>query len=227
MSNYLDKYFDDKEETTPVSTSTRNSSLDKYFKDEDDTIKTKPRVSIVDKYFDDFDSDNIIKADAYDSDAVGIDAWAQDSGRMTSLSNYMISRFGKEDGSKKEEETNKQYIQRFLTHARSFENNSVGLMGQIDYLRGADDNQRVEFGEVYDEYLKLPSFWQEGGDSAVRAVRDTVGQMLFDPLTLVGLGVGKVVTSTVGKVALSRIPNHWSESSLFAVPSKGAGTGAP
>ena len=144
---------------------------------------------------------SLFEVEQYDSDAVGIDAWAQDSGRMTSLSNYMISRFGKEDGSKKEEETNKQYIQRFLTHARSFENNSVGLMGQIDYLRGADDNQRVEFGEVYDEYLKLPSFWQEGGDSAVRAVRDTVGQMLFDPLTLVGLGVGKVVTSTVGKVA--------------------------
>ena len=33
-----------------------------------------------------------IKPDAYDSDAVGIDAWAQNSGRMTSLSNYMISK---------------------------------------------------------------------------------------------------------------------------------------
>ena len=45
---------------------------------------------------------SLFEVEQYDSDAVGIDAWAQDSGRMTSLSNYMISRFGKEDGSKKE-----------------------------------------------------------------------------------------------------------------------------
>ena len=74
-------------------------------------------------------------------------------------------------------------------------------MSQIDYLRGAKDKERIEFGEVYDEYLKLPSFWEDGGDSAVRAVRDTVGQMLFDPINLLGLGVAKFATATVGKVA--------------------------
>ena len=107
MSSYIDKYFDDKEEDTPVF-SKPNTILDKYFKEETDEDSTKiksSRNTVLDKYFDDPDNPNIIKPDAYESDAVGIDAWAQDSSRMGSLSNYMISRFGKEDGSKKEKES--------------------------------------------------------------------------------------------------------------------------
>ena len=180
-----------------------SNSFDNLFDEEEKISSTNPFDELLaSKDEDENTLAPLIKADAYESDAVGIDAWAQDQDRMNELSSYMVSRFGEENGVKKKEESNEDYIKRFITHARGIENNSVRLMGQIDYLRGANDNERVAFGTIYDEYLKLPSFWQEGGDSSIRAVRDTVGQMLFDPINLFSFGVGRLAASTVGKVAV-------------------------
>ena len=67
---------------------------------------------------------SLFEVEQYDSDAVGIDAWAQDSGRLSSLSKYMISRFGKEDGTKKEEETRCVSLSTFLAEACVFQENT-------------------------------------------------------------------------------------------------------
>ena len=144
------------------------------------------------------EEEELVKADPVTEGAEGIDAWAQDQERMDNLSKYMVSRFGEEDGVQKQEESNEDYIKRFVTHARKIENNSVGLMSQIDYLRGANDDQRIAFGTVYDEYNNLPMF----ADGTARAVKDTVTQMLFDPINLFSFGVGRLAASTVGKVAV-------------------------
>ena len=202
MGSKFDIFFED----NSVKTSSKSKNkFDAFFKEEDDDTIIKTSKNKFDVFFDrdeDKDIEPLIKADAYESDAVGIDAWAQDQDRMNDLSSYMISRFGEENGRKKKEESNEDYIKRFITHARKIEGNSIGLMGQIDYLRGADDDERIAFGTVYDEYLKLPSFWEKGGDSSVRAVRDTVGHFLFDPINLFSFGAGRLAASTVGKVAV-------------------------
>ena len=171
-------------DSQPESTTKSTSRFGSLFKDPEKEIEEQ--------------EDSLVTADAYDSEAEGIDAWAQDQERMDNLSRYMVSRFGEEDGVQKREESNTDYIKRFVTHARKIENNSVGLMSQIDYLRGANDDQRIAFGTVYDEYNNLPMF----ADGTARAVKDTVTQMLFDPINLFSFGVGRLAASTVGKVAV-------------------------
>ena len=52
-----------------------------------------------------------------------------------------------------------------MTHARRFETNSIDIMGQVDYLRGANEEDEERFGKLYDIYNALPSAGQEGGDS--------------------------------------------------------------
>ena len=138
-----------------------------------------------------------VQADPVTEGADAVESWAQDQERMKNLSTYMEQRYG-EEGYKRPEESNTDYVKRFLTHARSIENNSMYLMSQIDYLREANDEQRIAFGTVYDEYNKLPMF----ADGTARAVKDTVTQMLFDPINLFSLGVGRIAASTVGKVAV-------------------------
>jgi len=143
------------------------------------------------------EEENIIQADPATEDADAIESWAQDQERMKSLNTYMEQRYG-EEGYKQPDESNTDYVKRFLTHARGIENNSMRLMQQIDYLREANDEQRIAFGTVYDEYNKLPMF----ADGTARAVKDTVTQLLFDPINLFSLGVGRIAASTVGKVAV-------------------------
>ena len=84
-----------------------------------------------------------------------IEEWANDDERMGRLSTYMQSRLG-ENGEKRENESNEDYVKRFMTHMRKMEFNSIGIMGQIDYLRGADEEKRRRFGSLMDDYNSLP-----------------------------------------------------------------------
>ena len=168
------------------------------------------------------EQDQFIKADPATEDADAIESWAQDQDKMKNLSIYMEQRYG-EEGYKQPNESNTDYVKRFLTHARGIENNSMRLMQQIDYLREASDDQRIAFGAVYDEYNKLPYF----ADGTARAVKDTLTQLVFDPINIFSLGIGRVAASTVGKVAVKEglkkyIPKTVAKNAI----AKGALTGA-
>ena len=60
-----------------------------------------------------------------------IQKFAQDKNRIATLNDYMNKRLG-EDGLQQDDETDEDYVKRFMTHARRFETNSIGIMGQID-----------------------------------------------------------------------------------------------
>ena len=96
---------------------------------------------------------------------------ASDTDYMEMLREYNGNRFG-EDGAQQEDETNEEYLKRFLTHAREFEFNSIDLGRQLDWVRTADEEQRMKFGYLYSQLDRLPSFYEEGGTGYLSAVRD-------------------------------------------------------
>lgn len=120
------------------------------------------------------------------------DEFAADQGYMDSVEEYAIARYGKENGAKQEGETNAEYLERWLSEVRQFENNSVYLAGQVDWVRGASEEEKANFGYVYSQLDKMPGFLSEGGGSAWNAVGDYVGNIISDPLTLLGVGAGKL-----------------------------------
>ena len=110
---------------------------------------------------------------------------------MDMLREYQKSRFG-EDSAQGEDETNEEYLKRFVTQVREFEWNSIDLGRQLDWVRNADEQERIKFGYLYSQLDKLPSFFQEGGGSAAVAIRDIGKSLLTDPLNYIGFGAGKV-----------------------------------
>ena len=134
-----------------------------------------------------------------DPDTFSIQDWANDRDLMSNLNDYMVSRLG-ESGERKNNESNEDYVKRFISHARYFETNAIGMMGQIDYLRGADEEKRRRFGDLYEEYNSLPSFGREGGDTTGRAIRDYVGAVATDPTWILGFGLGRLGTAILGKL---------------------------
>lgn len=120
-----------------------------------------------------------------------LDQFSKDENFLTNLEAYATSRYG-DEGKRYPKETDKEYIQRFITHTRGFETNSISLMSQIDWLRSASEEEKAQFGYLYTEIQKLPSFWEAGGDDVARSVRDYIFYGLADPLNLVGFGAGKV-----------------------------------
>ena len=95
-------------------------------------------------------------------------------------------------GKQKEDESNEDYLRRFLNHTREFEWNTIDLGQQIDYLRNADAAQRDQFGYVYRQVEKLPDFYEDGGDGTVSALIQFGSAVATDPLSYLGFGTGFV-----------------------------------
>ena len=119
------------------------------------------------------------------------DEFAKDRGYMESIEEYAISRYGK-DGAQKEDETDEEFLERFLTHVRGFETNSLSLLSTLDYVRGATEDEKTNFAYVYSQLERMPGFLDEGGGDTLRGLRDYVGYFIADPLNLIGFGAGKV-----------------------------------
>lgn len=164
-----------------------------YAKDEesldipDEFKPPKPR-----EFGDDIDIDT--------ADELTFEELASDGEYMDMLSEYMVNRLG-DEGKKEEDESDSDYLKRFLTHTREFEWNSIDLGSQLNWVRNADEAERMKFGYIYSQLEKLPSFYEEGGTGYLSAMRDFGKSLLLDPLSYIGFGAGKVA-ATVGQRAI-------------------------
>jgi len=122
-----------------------------------------------------------------------LDEFAEDEEFLQNVNEYGKARFG-DDGIQQEGESNKEYVERFLTHTRQLEANSLDLGSQVAWMRGASEEDKAKFGRVYQEMERLPSFYEEGGGDVLTAVKDFGLSVLSDPLTYIGFGVGKVAS---------------------------------
>ena len=121
---------------------------------------------------------------------------------IDNLQDYAIKRFGEEGGAKREDETNEEYFERFLTHKRAIEENSIDQGGQIDWIRGASPKDRDQFVDLYiDVENNLPNFYEKGGGNTGSALFDYIFYNVSEPMNLIG-GLfgrffGKAVTSSI------------------------------
>lgn len=146
-----------------------------------------------DKESDTVDADVLTKFDTSQEEKT-VDEFANDTNFIDRLKLYSKSRFG-DNGTMLPNETNKEYLERFLTHLRYVEFNTLGLAGEIDYLRGATKEERENFGYLYAQIDdRLPTFFEEGGGEFGQGIRDTLFYLIADPINLLGLGVGKLAT---------------------------------
>lgn len=129
---------------------------------------------------------------------------ASDTDYMDMLGDYMTDRLG-EGGQQRRNESNEDYVKRFVNHARRFEFNSIKLGDQLSWVRNADTQQRMEFGYLYTQLDKLPSFYQEGGAGWAPAMRDIGGALLMDPLTYIGFGAGAIGTRVATRAVIEAL----------------------
>ena len=95
--------------------------------------------------------------DTGDDASVSFQSLADDDQYM-----FRLRKYGEDNpnsmGSQQENESNYDYVRRFLHHTREFEFNTIDLGQQVDYLRTADENKRENFGYLYNKIDKTPAF---------------------------------------------------------------------
>ena len=70
--------------------------------------------------------------------------------------------------------------------------NTLDLMGQVDWTRSASEEDKANFGAVFRDIERLPSFYEEGGTGWFDGIADYGSALLTDPLTYLGFGAGAV-----------------------------------
>lgn len=141
-----------------------------------------------------------------------VDNIANHHGLVQTMESYLTKRIG-EDGIRKEGETEKDVVERFLTHMRFVEGNTIDTMQEVDFLKDEKTSQQTKdnFNILYTMYQEMPNFASEGGGGFWSGASDVLTAAVFDPATAVGLGfggpIGSVVTQAVkqaGKGAATR-----------------------
>jgi len=123
------------------------------------------------------------------------DEFTKDQGYIDSIREYAVSRYGDDGEELLKDKSNKEVLELFLSEVRGFETNSINLTGTIDYVRGATEEEKQNFGFIYSQLERMPGFLSEGGGSTLRGIRDYVGYFVSDPINLVGFGAGRIAAA--------------------------------
>ncbi len=161
-----------------------------YFAEDDDVSLEEPTYKLNPEYAEETKVDRV----------KNLDEFAQDENFLSTLRSYAKKRFG-DSGLQEEGESNKDYVRRFITHYRQMSTNTLDLASQVDYIRGANDQDKAEFGALYRDVQRLPNFYEEGGDRSLGAFADYAFSFFADPLVLFGFGAGKAATTGARKAA--------------------------
>ena len=204
----LDALFeeDEVEEEVISEQAVSTSAFDSLFEDDEPEKITSEsdETTPMDKLFTKAD-DQDYAADTYNQEKKTYDEFINDSKFLNTANEYMVARFGENKG-QRENESDADFTDRFIEHYRDVNTNTLDLMGQVDWTRSANEKDKANFGALFRDMERLPSFYEEGGTSSFDAIMDYGGALLTDPLTYLGLGAGAVArvgaTSAVKKLLL-------------------------
>lgn len=114
------------------------------------------------------------------------------------ISNYMTARFNEPQ---KRDESNEEYVARFLGKMRFNDFNTVGTVNELNWIRNADKNGAVVAAKAHDIYDKTASFYESGGGSTFDAATDIGKAIFLDPVTYLGFGTTAVAKQMVAREA--------------------------
>ncbi len=201
MKSSSNAFFDSfKEEDEEVVEENTNNAFFDSFEEEEEEVVPEEKEETSNAFFKSFEEDEVEdtrpaveQLELPEETSKSLTEFAEDENFIANVKTYAKSRFG-ESGAQQEDESNEDYVKRFLTHTRQFETNSLDLGAQVAWMRGASEQEKANFGRVYQEMERLPAFYEEGGTSVLSAVKDFGLSVFTDPLTYLGFGVGKVAS---------------------------------
>lgn len=179
------------------------SEFDKYFVDPS-TTKEDEQQSEFDKYF--VDPASKRPAPTLDLEATqegdapeGVRDLTDDA-VFSKIAPYMKSRFGMSEDKYGRQEV----VDAYVNTMRKFNfGQSVVTLGELSYLNAATEAQKAEAAAAYSTFDSMKGAFAKGtsGMEKMDAVYDYGRALLVDPINLVSLGVGKVLTGGGAKAA--------------------------
>ena len=94
-----------------------------------------------------------------------------------------------EEGKRQEGETNRELMERYMTHMRYATTNTVDIMQEVDYVKDLSKRKKEQYAIMYGIYDQMPNFATEGGGGATSGTLDVLGANISDPVFLASLAL--------------------------------------
>ena len=157
---------------------------------------------------------------------ISVAEWSADNNRMDMLRKHFEARYGKE-GRQQENQTNTEYLERFLTAKRAMESNLINLGSELDWLRTASVEERDNFVDLFiDVENNIPAFFEKGGGDTKSALIDFLWYNVTDPVVLLTGLVGKFFSKSAVEVVKKTLMTQGRKAALAKAKSVGFARGA-
>ena len=121
---------------------------------------------------------------------------------MASMRRYMYDRFG-ETGMQEDDETDIDFVDRYLNHHRYFTTNSVSLGKQVSFLRDAESATKQDLGRIYSHIENnAPMLWDQSLGDAGNTFLDYASAVVTDPLNVAQAALAGAFTGGTGAAAV-------------------------
>jgi len=135
------------------------------------------------------------------------------TGDMAAIRQYMMTR----KGSQFRDVDDDTLYNQFINHMRFFNVNEVTTIGELRWLRGAGEEERIAAGEAYQIFDSLGNAFQNDGVlGAIDGVADYTRAVLTSPSTYLGLGVGRLVAGGATRTAIQSAKREVIEEAISA-----------
>ena len=121
---------------------------------------------------------------------------------MAAMRRYMYDRFD-EDGKQSDNETDKEFYDRFMDHYRYVFGNTISATMEQDYLRNASFESKQDFGTLLAHTENnAPSILNQSTSDIIDTVKDNIFAEATDPSNLALIALGSAATGGVGGIAM-------------------------
>lgn len=147
-----------------------------------------------------------------------VDDLEKNEGLFNAIKDAQVARRNKAFDPDKQ--SRKDYINEYLADERFATFNTIGTVGDLDYIKNANPEDAQKVAVAKRIYENTKSFYEAGGQSGISPVLDIAKAIVIDPTSYIGFGAGKVATGAAVRAAASAATKDLATAGLKSVGKK-------
>ena len=149
-----------------------------------------------------------------------VDDLEKNEGLFNAIKDAQVARRNKAFDPDKQ--SRKDYINEYLADERFATFNTIGTVGDLDYIKNANPEDAQKVAVAKRIYENTKSFYEAGGQSGISPVLDIAKAIVVDPTSYIGFGAGKVATGAAVRAAAGAATKELATAGLKSVGKKAA-----
>lgn len=122
---------------------------------------------------------------------------------LKTIKDYAEARFG-ESGKQRKDESNEDYIKRWMTSMRQVEwNTTLNAVPELNWIYNAKQEDVVKAAKAHELYNSVPDWYEKGGQPGVRPFVESALSAITEPTNIISFGIGAAARYKAARVGIN------------------------